>query len=199
MCLSINDNVTKKIQAQLDKNGYIDAYKLYNCVVSDGKVLIISTQRGRRIKLDEGGFVVSDRKALKLTHNEKARCTVDHGIHVYLRKPNNYNNIVKVRCYKKDFIAASALTDQVSSASFPYYRDVYVPHHAVFVKVKPFKEDLQKIVKRTVGYHNDRVQNRIKDIEARIKDLTEVLKSNKKSLSKDKKLIIKNPKTALAV
>jgi hypothetical protein len=160
MCLMYSYQASEEIRRRLSNKGYIDCYKLYNYKNQlDNKVCLQAQIRGDLVKTNAHKFIVSNRKSTGLYPQERA-CGINKGIHVYVNKPESTRGgiLVKVRCYKADFVGA-----QGHVLHNIYYKQTIVTQ-AVFTKVKLLtsKQDILKRIKQLAKQDNKIVKSNIR-------------------------------------
>ena len=111
MCLVIDSISTIDLTSALEKKKFIHCWKVYRHPKENTLYPIFFR---KKVSPNSSGFVISNRKSTILTDDETIRQQVDKGIHVFTSSAsadNYYMNskdaVLKVKCYKEDFVAAS--------------------------------------------------------------------------------------------
>jgi hypothetical protein len=111
MCLTYSEKLTNLYQKQLDKNGFIIAYKALRC--ADGKLHSFYRAYPYSTTVVQAYYYSKQSNKTLNIQMYKAPKYVERGIHVFLNKPNKFSYnyytdvvLVPVKCLKEDFIAA---------------------------------------------------------------------------------------------
>jgi hypothetical protein len=141
MCLEYNKEATDILKKKFGKKDYIFLWKVYEkfpCHIQSAFQYML---------LYKPGLVVSNRKYNKLHVRKYPLATlIRKGIHVYTDKKvaqkaiykRSHKVLVRVKCLKKDLIAAGCMYDWAG------IRSLYDPerhNHAAFLKVEILPQD----------------------------------------------------------
>ena len=132
MCLHYSEYMTDKVKEKFKNKEYIRVYRIYK--ICGNK--IYSPYRYAELKVS-GLFVLSNRKSLNFSREEKKERYLSRGIHVFhnwkdaVDRCRDGDFVIPVMGFKKDFVA--------SSFCVVYKNAEPVLFQSVFLKIKLYK------------------------------------------------------------